>query len=372
MTKFIDKETEISSDFLILGASTAAMPEARKDDLMRTDPDRFPRSFEGIVCRCLERDTGIDSSISGKITPSEIRDYARNALTRTGPLNDIIGTTFNQSISLGALNAPTTYQNWVGRMTVRDYREFDRIKTSSFGRLQAGNDAQNISTEGIVESSKLDLKGGSVQLTLHEFYNSGLNSAIQRFLQSGKIVATTINYDVYRLLTSSSGAGPTLDEDDKALFHADHGNLVALGYGAVPSLTTVPAGCTAMISQPLPGAKDDYDIVNALPKYLICSGAQKYAAENAVAKNLPANSRNDISVIVDGHLDIYDSYGWYLAADPVQVDTISLVTLESMPSPVIKFEGSIPNTGGSISWRIYHSWGLLAGDYRGLYRNAGH
>ena len=80
------------------------------------------------------------------------------------------------------------------------------------------------------ESDSFTKYGGYVSITDKMLRNSaiGLLQAIPRALVTSAI--STRSAAIAGIFTSNSGAGPTLDQDSTALFHANHGNLATTAY----------------------------------------------------------------------------------------------------------------------------------------------
>jgi len=130
------------------------------------------------------------------------------------------------------------------------YRWYERIATAepNDGTLQAmkwitlggignlptvneGASYTELSVADVKESAAFVKRGGYVGITREMIKNSNILQlqAIPRALAAAAV--RTRSAAVAALFTAGSGVGPTLAQDSKALFHADHGNLATTALG---------------------------------------------------------------------------------------------------------------------------------------------
>ena len=131
------------------------------------------------------------------------------------------------------------------------YRWYERVSTAepNDGTLQAmkwitlggignlptvseGAAYTELSVADVKESAAFVKRGGYVGITREMIKNSNILQlqAIPRALAVAAV--RTRSAAVAALFTANSGAGPTLGQDSKALFHADHANLATTALGA--------------------------------------------------------------------------------------------------------------------------------------------
>ena len=79
--------------------------------------------------------------------------------------------------------------------------------------------------------------------------------------------------------------------------------------------------------------------------------------------------RNNFDVIVDAELDAVSEKAWYLAASPMDADTIEVTYLRGNQSPTL--ESDIPFDILGLNFRMYMDYGVNCLDYRGLFKNEG-
>ena len=88
-----------------------------------------------------------------------------------------------------------------------------------------------LTVDDVQETAPFTKKGGYVGITLEMIRNSAIRE-IQAIPKALAIAAVrTRSAAVASLFTANSGVGPTLSQDSKALFHADHNNLATTAFG---------------------------------------------------------------------------------------------------------------------------------------------
>ncbi|MDX1664842.1 MAG: hypothetical protein R3272_13705, partial [Candidatus Promineifilaceae bacterium] len=88
-----------------------------------------------------------------------------------------------------------------------------------------------LAVDDVAETDSFVKYGGYVPVTLELIRNSDIQrlQAIPRALAVAAV--RTRSAKVSAIFTDNSGAGPTLSQDSKALFHADHSNLATTAFG---------------------------------------------------------------------------------------------------------------------------------------------
>jgi hypothetical protein len=178
----------------------------------------------------------------------------------------------------------------------------------------------------------------------------------------------------FTLLTSASGAGPTLG-DTGALFNATavttaggHANLTASGTAI--SVDSIGVGRAAMRKQvSLDGIK-----LNVLPRYLLCSPDKETLARQyttVLGPNLVSSSQNPwagtLEPISDANLT--SANPWYLFADPARWPVSVYGYLSGQAGPNIVTRQGFEVLGTEM--RVALHFGIAFVDHRGAYRNAG-
>ncbi len=162
--------------------------------------------------------------------------------------------------------------------------------------------------------------------------------------------------------------------DGVALFHANHGNLIAAGGGA-PAVATVGATRTLMRKQK---GLDGKTKLNVAPRYILVPSELETATEQLVAQITPAEaskvtpqSMRSLTPISEPRLSDASTTAWYLAADPMtsNVDTIEYAYLEGQEGAYMETRMGFDVDGMEIKCRL--DFGAKAIDWRGLAKNPG-
>ena len=122
---------------------------------------------------------------------------------------------------------------------------------------------------------------------------------------------------------------------------------------------------------------DKKTVLNIRPSYLLVPVALELSAEQLLAQNLvPAKTMDvvpqsirSLSVIAEPRLDSVSATGWFLAANPSQIDTIEYAYLEGQQGAYIETRNGFDVDGVEIKCRL--DFGAKAIDWRGLYKNPG-
>src|SRR5262249_23602609 len=128
------------------------------------------------------------------------------------------------------------------------------------------------------------------------------------------------------LLISNNGAGPTIGDDKKALFCADHGNLAS--DGAAPSVDTLTEARLAMRHQTGKGG----GLISVTPSILVVGADLETTGEKLISEIRPVtvDAVNPFSkltkLVVEPRLP---EAGWYLVASPGEIDGLEYAYLAS-------------------------------------------
>ena len=168
---------------------------------------------------------------------------------------------------------------------------------------------------------------------------------------------------VYQVLTGN----PILN-DGKALFHADHGNLVTGVAGLTVSSLSEPRAM--MRRQKGLNSKAP---INVVPRFLIVPAAMETITEQLLASVVDPSKTNDtvnpefirgLTLVVDSRLDEVNEEDCYLAAAPSQVDTITRAYLANTARPHYETREGWEVDGMQVKARL--EFAAVPVDYRGL------
>lgn len=345
-------------------------------------------SIHGLYRAFLES-RGVRNAISldGHALVKRVQDEMQS--TGTGDLPSIFENTINKALDNSMQTARTTFGLWTKTKPVKDFRTFSLAKLSSISDIKEIKENAKFTIGSISdkkETGSITTKGIFMSLSRQAQIDDDLGALTDMGSVLGRGVMTGQNRACYDYLFGAAGVGPTMVEDSKALFHTDHGNLVTSS-GAAPSTTTIDAAVLAMMTRPKlkgnPSDKNDY--TNVLPRFLLVPAKHKTAAErtvyspaypeatysNGVYNPYAAAGSTPLIVVTEAYLSALDADQWYLAADPMDIETIIRLTLNGNESPIIEQDIGRGTDPTGINFRCYYDYGFMAGDWRGLYANDG-
>lgn len=277
--------------------------------------------------------------------------------------------------------APVTWNRWCKTGSVSDFKIASRHTVGSFSSLvtkpERGEYKQGTMGEER-EPIQAITKGRYISFSREMLVNDDLSGLTGMAQKMGRAAARTVEADVYALLTSASGAGPTMS-DGGALFNATavttaggHANLTSSGTAiSVASL----AAAEAMMSVQRDKTLNDYLALQ--PRFLLTSPAKKQIAWEVVnsltdvaqsnsAKRNYVQAQMNLEVLATPYLS---GNPWYLLTDPADVEVFEVAFLDGVQEPFIDEE--IEFMTDAMNMKVRLDYGVAAIDWRGGYRNAG-
>jgi len=319
----------------------------------------------------------------------------------TGDFTNILSNTANKALLTGWEEAPPSYTRWTKQKSLSDFKTADLVATSAYAGIAKvpEGDAPKMGTfRDNKEQAKLETYGGKYVLTRQSMINDDLSqfAVIPRAMTGA--LRQNINNDVYNYVWGTDGVGPTMLEDDVAMFNAaSHNNLVAIGSGGAPTKSAFGVGWIAMVTQQvLKGDENETQrrhMANR-PRYILhgpntaqviyeLTQSAFYAASGDDGSNSgtqlanmygPGASRS-LEPIEEPLLDylITDTatYPWYLAADSNLVGTIGVFTLNGADAPRSSSRPSMVGEAEGMHWQVMMDYDIAAEDWRGMYCNTG-
>jgi hypothetical protein len=319
---------------------------------------------------------------------------------QTDDFTSVLSNTLRKSAGQGWNSAPTTYQAWTNTGSLSDFKTQKVVKLTNFSDVEIvpeGEARKFGKMADLYEEATLKTYGINAGLTRQAMINDDLDMLTRVPMRLMQSMRRYVNRYVYELIYGASFAGPTMNEDDGAMFQADSArgnNLVAAGSGGSITQETVNTGVSAMMKFPLPSpdnSRSNTERLNVPPKYLIFGPSERLNAykllndvyyrdgtndDNAsdFASNMfGPNGPNSMVGVEEALIDYLDSsyYPWYLAADYNMVDTVTVFTLNGQDAPVVDSEPSRISEPDGIVWGILYDFTASAIDWRGMYCNSG-
>lgn len=293
---------------------------------------------------------------------------AREAINSTSAFPIALSNVANKSLVQGYETAPSTFDQWAGKGSNRDFKPAKRALLSETAELKLvpeGGQFKDSTLEEAGNDVRVLTFGRTFSLTRQAIINDDLGVFKDIAAKFGRSAKNTINNMVYDLLT-----GNTVLADSKALFGADRGNLASTG--AELSIASLSAGVAAMRRQKHIGENRN---LNIAPTYLIIPPELEALAYEVVKSAVdPARSNDTVNpfsgrftIVVDAALT--DPKAWYLAARPTDVQTIEVTYLNGVETPRLETQTGFKVDG--IEYKVAIDCNATALDFRGLYKNPG-
>lgn len=305
--------------------------------MSRMDPSAqitdLGRQYRGLSLTEMAREALEGMSISTRgMTRNEIATAAFRVrgpgYHTTGDFPSLLGGVGARRLRAAYDLYPSTFQLWARRAAnLPDFRITNVMAVGGAPELKKLNEAGEYTYGSISEdatSYRAFSYGRAIALTRQMFVNDDLGAfdrLLTRFGESARRLENRLVYD--QILTN-----PTM-QDGKALFHADHGNLLTGAPGAL-SIEAMGKLRAQMRKQK---DLDGKSVLNLTPAYLIVPSdleqlAYQYTSSNYVpAKAADVNEfrqggRTSVEPIVEPLLDELSATAWFMAARSGQIDTV--------------------------------------------------
>jgi hypothetical protein len=314
---------------------------------------------------CIER--------TGKSTRGmNVNDIAFNALTTTD-LPNILANVANKTLRQGYQAVSRTFTAFSRQVTASDFKPVNRVQLSDLAALQPLNEKGEFHRTPISDSNQsyqLATFGEVVAVTRKVIINDDLQAITRIPFQLGVAAARLESDTVWAVFLSNQVMG----EDNKALFHAAHNNLLT-GAGSALGLTALATSRSKFRLQTGPKGT----ILNLEPSTLIVptsletAALQLIAPINLVATTTPAAVIPEwvrtLTPVVEPRLDANSTTAWYLATTPTLIDTVEYCYLEGQDGVYIETRQGFDVDGFEVKARL--DFAAAAIDFRGLQKNAG-
>ncbi len=246
---------------------------------------------------------------------------AQRALA-TSDFPGILANVANKTLRAGYEMAPRTFLPWASRSTAPDFKTIQRSAMGDAPTLQKVNEHGEFTVGTIGEGKE------TYQLVTY-----------------GRIVAVT------RQVIINDDLGAFADIPRK------------FGFSAARALMRKQTSI-------------DGRYINVTPKFLLVPAAKETIAQQYTSQAYMAAQGSNINpfagtlqVIAEPRLDAASGTAWYLAADPMQVDTIEYCYLDGQDGVYIESRNGFEVDGLEIKARL--DFAAKALDFRGLYKNVG-
>lgn len=264
-----------------------------------------------------------------------------------------------------------TFQKWTVKGTLPDFKPMSMVDIGSFPALRQvpeGGEYKYISIGERGETRVLGTYGEIFKITRQAVINDDLDAFTRIPRKMGRAAIRTVGNLAYSVLTGNAPMA-----DGKALFHADHGNLVD---ASAITTAAVDAMRVAMARQK-DGGQTSGALNIRLAKLLVPVSLQGTAnvvrdseyEVGAAAKNntVPNSVRGTFEVIADARLDDNSPTRWYGVADQGMHDVVTVDYLDGNEAPTMEQQQGWSVDGVEFKVRIDASAKAL--DWKTLQRN---
>lgn len=254
--------------------------------------------------------------------------------------------------------------------TAPDFRAKMKLALSeapALQEIQKGGEYKRGTMAETKESYVLKKYGGIFGINWEALVNDDLNAFGDMSARQGQAAAELVASTLVDLVNSN----PTLATDNKAVFHADHGNLT--GTGTAIAVDSLGVGISKVRLQKGISGKI---VLGLAPRFLLVPAAKEQLAKQYTsAQYVPAKSvdinpwSTTIEPIVEPRLDVLSATAWYLFTDPAVFENFEFSYLEGQEGPQMWTREGWDRDGMEFKVRLV--LGAGATEFRGAYKNVG-
>jgi ATP-dependent protease ClpP protease subunit len=312
------------------------------------------------------------------LTGAALVDKFFNAGVGSSDLPAVLEDSQNKAISGGFSKAPQNYAKLCQAQDADDFKNVDLVKLSEYLDVKEIPEGEAF-TQGKLSDKKeilaLKTRGIALSISRKAMINDDLS-----VINSAQILGNSMGRACERLfwetLCKNSLVGPTLTEDNKALFHTDHGNIIAPSN--IPSPTSIALAVKALRTMPLlkgsPDQAAEYSEADA--RYIVAGTDNELTLRQLFMNNPVALSIDDlnpfvgITPIVSAKLQelltaASKANAFYVFADPGVMPVMTALYLQGNRTPVIRTKPSDVGEALGFLSDVYFDVAFGACDFRG-------
>jgi Mu-like prophage major head subunit gpT len=308
-------------------------------------------------------------SESAPIGWSEGQGRIQEADTTTASFAYLLGTSMNKRLLKDYQAWPAEWQKFTTIAPIRDYKQQTRVRFGHFGSLSIVPEDSAYSSLTLQDGAATYVpqkRGNLVVVSRETIINDDLQAVKQIPTKLAKAAAYTLAEFVYAFLITN----PVI-YDGIALFNASHGSNTASNTLSSAAMQT---GVIAMRKQQDFAGK----VIGLRPRFLVIPPDLEFVAmQICKSAGVPGTANNDINPMMGYTTPIVSpqltsTTGWYMAADPREVDTVEIGFVGGQVNPALFVQDQplfgLNFTQDVISYKIRHEYGAAVVDWRGLYR----
>jgi len=387
LEKLYQNGQPVNTGVQVTGAEEDKFRDAASDGLMMRAGVSVAQAHEGagefrgmslrdLAIDCLRRDGEDAGQLIHKSSDELYQMLCRQFYNPTAAFPAILDSTIRKAIVEIYNKVPTTFQEFTTKGSLADFKatadhEYliggvgDFVKVPENGEIKA-----DLPKSELLPQRKLDTYGKQFSMTRQAFINDDIGFLTRVPGLYATAAKKTIDKQVYSLLFNNAAI-----YDGKALFHADHKNLI--GTGAAPSQASIQAMILQMQKQTDPFGDPLYMTPAAI---VVPVGYEFDLAVIFRSTQVTGSSNNDINPLYNYPLKVVQSpmlnamaganaCPWFMTADETSARGIQVDYLNGQETPTVR-RMEAPGTLGFV-WDIWLDWGIAVRDFRGIYKNPG-
>jgi hypothetical protein len=318
--------------------------------------------------------------------PSRGAEFFAGGAESTSDFPAILANVANKTLRQGYEAYPRTFQPFCRQVTAQDFKPINRVMLADAPALQQLNEKGEYHRANLTDNNinySLNTYGEIVALTRKVIINDDLQAFTRVPALLGVAAAQLESNTVWGIVTSNPAAVYAGDKTSTALFHANHANLLTGVASSIDNtvansapLTALGKGRGAMRLQKGPQGTP----LNLIPRFIaVPTALETYMLQLVYPINIASADATrvvpewvrSLIPVVEPRLDAATNgtTGWYLIADPAQIDTVEYCYLEGQQGVYIETKQGFEVDGVEIKARM--DFGAAALDFRGMQKNAG-
>ncbi|MBO5145018.1 MAG: hypothetical protein J6C19_05725 [Lachnospiraceae bacterium] len=304
----------------------------------------------------------------------------RQFLNPTAAFPTILDNAINKAYVEGHRTAPVTFDRWVKRGTLKDFKTHDNNYLSGpAGELlevsEGGELKHDVWSDEKRPTRKLKTYGRQFTLTRQAFINDDIDMIVKMPSKYAVSARKTQNKQAYQKLINNEAI-----YDGIKLFDKAHKNVMAKGTG-------ITREATQGMIMALSNQQDEFgDACIIRPATIVVPSGYAFdmytlfysptinTEGNTQAVNPLYQYRERIEVVEDPTINILcggfgNQMPWWLIGAREDTDFIEIDYLNGQDVPNIR-RSEVPGVLGYV-WDVYLDWGFSVMDYRGAVKNPG-
>ncbi|KZL17685.1 Caudovirus prohead protease [Pseudovibrio axinellae] len=365
--------------------SNSAEPRGRQDEvdtrreamtnavLHRCSPGHYKltdpaRDYRGLTLKEMAREC---LELAGERTRGlSAMELAERAFQGTSDFPIILEGVVNRQVMQAYQGETQTFRGWAKQATATDFRDMHRISVGEVGELRKVNENGEYESTTIgegKESYRIGTYGRIIGITRQAIVNDDLNVFNDLPRKFGNQVSILESDVVYNCLVDNKKMS-----DGKALFHADHKNLLT-GAASALSLNAIAAGRIRMSQQLDVSGKVK---LRLRPRFILLPTELELPAAHLFAPISPTKTTDTVPEyltgyerIVEDRLSDISGKAWHMVADPNQAPAVEFAYLEGENGPSTETQMGFKVDGMQLKIRL--DFGAAPVDRKAIQRNAG-